>query len=210
MYVLFLLLFISMEMKQLILASKSPRRKQLLEQAGITFMIKTIPTDETFPEEIQPEAAAEFIAAEKATALWATLSEEEQNQNVILAADTVVLLENRILGKPAQELQAVSFLKDLSGKAHEVITGVCILDKSGKKQFSVLTKVYFRNLTEEQILFYIRNFKPFDKAGAYAIQEWIGLIGIEKIEGDYYNVVGLPVGEVIKALHEYFPEVKQA
>lgn len=199
-----------MEMKQLILASKSPRRKQLLEQAGITFMIKTIPTDETFPEEIQPEAAAEFIAAEKATALWATLSEEEQNQNVILAADTVVLLENRILGKPAQELQAVSFLKDLSGKAHEVITGVCILDKSGKKQFSVLTKVYFRNLTEEQILFYIRNFKPFDKAGAYAIQEWIGLIGIEKIEGDYYNVVGLPVGEVIKALHEYFPEVKQA
>lgn len=210
MYVLFLLLFISMEMKQLILASKSPRRKQLLEQAGITFMIKTIPTDETFPEEIQPEAAAEFIASEKATALWATLSEEEQNQNVILAADTVVLLENRILGKPAQELQAVSFLKDLSGKAHEVITGVCILDKSGKKQFSVLTKVYFRNLTEEQILFYIRNFKPFDKAGAYAIQEWIGLIGIEKIEGDYYNVVGLPVGEVIKALHEYFPEVKQA
>lgn len=199
-----------MEMKQLILASKSPRRKQLLEQAGITFMIKTIPTDETFPEEIQPEAAAEFIASEKATALWATLSEEEQNQNVILAADTVVLLENRILGKPAQELQAVSFLKDLSGKAHEVITGVCILDKSGKKQFSVLTKVYFRNLTEEQILFYIRNFKPFDKAGAYAIQEWIGLIGIEKIEGDYYNVVGLPVGEVIKALHEYFPEVKQA
>lgn len=194
-------------MQKLILASQSPRRKQLLEQAGLAFAIQAIPTDESFPDDIPPNQAAGFIATEKAKALWATLSEAAQEQNVVLAADTIVLLGNQILGKPADKMQAVDFLKHLSGNVHEVITGVCIIDEKRKKQFSVRTKVYFRTLNEEQINFYVDNFQPYDKAGAYAIQEWIGLIGIEKIEGDYYNVVGLPVGEVINNLQQYFPEV---
>lgn len=193
-------------MQKLILASQSPRRKQLLEQAALTFTVRVVPTDETFPDNIPPDQAPEFIAMEKANTLWATLSEEEKNGNVILAADTIVLSGNRILGKPENESQAISFLKELSGKAHEVITGVCLQAEGMQKQFSVRTRVYFRILTDEQIAFYVEKYKPYDKAGAYAIQEWIGLIGIEKIEGDYYNVVGLPISEVVQKLKQYFPE----
>jgi len=119
---------------------------------------------------------------------------------VIIAADTVVLLDHEILGKPKDEEDAKEILRKLSGRKHEVVTGVCM--QHGRKQisFSTVTEVYFRTLTEEQIEHYVANYKPFDKAGAYAIQEWIGMIGIEKINGDYYNVMGLPIGEVVKKL----------
>lgn len=192
------------KMKKLILASQSPRRKQLLSESGIEFLVRSVPTEEHFPSSLNPKKVPEFIAENKAKALWEKLSEVDKNKFVVLSADTIVVLGNHIFGKPKDEAEAISTLKALSGKQHSVITGVCILAENEMQQFSVQTKVYFRELSNQQITFYVKNYKPFDKAGAYAIQEWIGLIGIEKIEGDYYNVVGLPVGEVIKRLPTFF------
>lgn len=194
-------------MKHLILASRSPRRKQLLEEAGIIFQVKSIGTEEIFPTEMAPEAAPCFIAGGKAQALWQSLSEKEKEASIILSADTVVILEGKILGKPADKSEAFSFLKDLSGKQHKVVTGVCLFNGKNENCFSVTTNVYFRPLSDSQIHFYIDNYKPYDKAGAYAIQEWIGLVGIEKIEGDYYNVVGLPVGKVLEELAQHYPNL---
>lgn len=182
-------------MDNLILASQSPRRQQLLEQAGYTFTIVVSDVDETNPEGMPGEKVPEFLAQKKALAIA-----EKHPDATIIAADTIVLLDNEILGKPVDSEDAIAMLENLSGKMHRVVTGVCIWQKDSVQSFSATTEVFFRPLSLEQIQYYIINYKPFDKAGSYAIQEWIGMIGIEKIHGDYYNVMGLPIGEVVKRL----------
>lgn len=184
---------------KLILASGSPRRKQLLQDAGLDFEVKTVQFDEVFPEEIPTEKVAEYLAMGKNEVHRQAFGDE-----IILTADTVVIFSDTILGKPADDKEAIRTLKLLSGKVHEVVTGVCISSSEIQKSFSITTKVNFRDLSKEEIEFYVENFKPFDKAGSYAIQEWIGLVGIDWIEGSYYNVVGLPVNEVYMVLKEQF------
>lgn len=195
------------DMKHLILASQSPRRKQLLAEAGLTFRVQPAATDEQYPKSMPVAEVAVHIAKGKAEALWQILDPGEQEQSIILASDTIVVSGSRVLGKPKDADEAMAFLKLLSGREHEVITGVYLLSASGRHHFRTKTKVYFRPLTDVQIAYYVRQYKPFDKAGAYAIQEWIGMVGIEKIEGDYYNVVGLPVGEVLAALKSFCPDL---
>ncbi|MDI9319142.1 MAG: Maf family protein [Phycisphaerales bacterium] len=182
-------------MNNLIVASQSPRRKQLMEAAGYSFKIVVSNIDETSPESMLGEEVPEYLAHQKALAIAALHPE-----STILAADTIVLLGNEILGKPIDSADAFAMLQMLSGKVHRVITGVCIWTPKATDLFSVQTEVFFRPLTLDQIHYYITHYKPFDKAGSYAIQEWIGMIGIEKINGDYYNVMGLPIGEVTKRL----------
>ena len=184
-------------MEKLILASGSPRRKQLLELAHIDFEVITSDVDETNPPGMPGEAVPEHLAREKAQAVAAL-----NPGRIVLAADTIVLLEGDILGKPENAEAAKAMLARLSGKMHRVVTGVCLLGKGGEQSFSVTTEVYFRKLTEDQISFYVDRYQPMDKAGAYAIQEYIGIVGIEKINGDYYNVMGLPVGDVVPLLLE--------
>jgi septum formation protein len=186
-------------MHKIILASQSPRRKQLMELAELQFDIIIADVDETNPPGMQGDLVPEYLAKKKAAAI-----EERVHDAIIIAADTVVLLDHEILGKPKDEADAINILAKLSGRKHEVVTGVCM--QQGQKQisFSTVTEVYFRPLTQEQIKHYVNNYKPYDKAGAYAIQEWIGMIGIEKINGDYYNVMGLPIGEVVKVLKREF------
>lgn len=203
-------LFLSPEtsdMKHLILASQSPRRRQLLADVGLTFQVQSVSTEETYPGTMPLSEIAACIAKGKAEALWATLDTPAQGQSIILACDTVVASNERVLGKPKGREEAAAFLRLLSGGVHEVITGVFLLSSAGQYHFSTTTKVHFRELTEAQIAYYVSEYKPFDKAGAYAIQEWIGMVGIKKIEGDYYNVVGLPVGEVVKALKSFCPDI---
>lgn len=185
-------------MAKIVLASQSPRRKQLMEAAELEFEIIIADVDETNPPGMPGEQVPEHLAKKKAAAI-----EHRVHDAIIIAADTVVLLDNEILGKPKDEADAIEILKKLSGRMHEVVTGVCIRKGQQEKCFSVTTGVYFRPLTETQIKHYVSHYKPFDKAGAYAIQEWIGMIGIEKIDGDYYNVMGLPIGEVVIALKEF-------
>lgn len=187
-------------MDNLILASQSPRRQQLMTEAGYTFSVVAANVDETNPEGMPGKLVPEFLAHKKAIAI-----SEKFPDAVILAADTIVLLGNEllgdeILGKPIDSEDAIAMLQRLSGKMHRVVTGVCIINKSKIQKFSATTEVYFRPLSLDQIQYYITKYKPFDKAGSYAIQEWIGMVGIEKIHGDYYNVMGLPIGEVVKRL----------
>ena len=185
-------------MHKIILASQSPRRKQLMEAAELSFEIIIADVDETSPPGMAGELVPEYLARKKAAAI-----ESRVHDAIIIAADTVVLLDYEILGKPVDEANAREILGKLSGRKHEVVTGVCMQKGTQHVSFSVTTDVYFRSLTPEQIAHYVSNYKPFDKAGAYAIQEWIGMIGIEKINGDYYNVMGLPIGEVVKALKQF-------
>ena len=185
-------------MKRIILASGSPRRKQLLEWAEIPFEIVVKETDETFPAGLKVEEVAIHIARQKAMAVRPVVN----NDSVILAADTIVVLNERIIGKPKSREDAINILSDLSGNQHRVITGVVIM--LGKKEisFSDSTNVCFHDLSREQIEFYVDKYKPYDKAGAYAIQEWIGVVGIKSVEGDFYNVMGLPVSCVVKELEK--------
>jgi len=149
------------------------------------------------------EDAPMFIAKNKAEAVFQTLDDNEKNNSIIIAADTVVVLENKIIGKPKDEADAQQILRTLSGKIHKVITAVVLQTAQGVEQINETTEVHFLPLTNEQIKHYLENYKPYDKAGAYAIQEWIGLIGIKKIDGDFYNVMGLPISRVVAALGEY-------
>jgi len=171
------------------LASGSPRRKQMLEELGLSFIVKTKETDETYPADLNTLEVAEYIAIKKAEAFKDTINNDE----LIITADTVVLTDNTILGKPKDRQEAYNMLKSLSGKAHKVISGVCLKTSENKHSFSSTTEVYFKDLTDDEIYYYIDNYKPFDKAGAYGIQEWIGFIGVERIDGSYFNVVGLPI-----------------
>jgi len=182
-------------MKRIILASQSPRRKQLMEMAEFEFDVIVADVDETNPPGMRGELVPGFLACKKAHAI-----KHLAGGAIILAADTVVLLDYHILGKPSDSVHAKEILRQLSGRMHTVVTGVCILYEDKEICFSTVTEVFFRTLSESQIAHYVTKYKPFDKAGAYAIQEWIGVTGIEKINGDYYNVMGLPIGEVIIAL----------
>ena len=190
----------------LILASQSPRRKQLLEWAEIDFTVIVKSTEENFPADLPIQEVPVFIAKEKALAVKKYIAEEypEYAGSNILAADTVVVLGDRIIGKPFDRIDAISTLQSLSGKRHSVITGVVLLSETKEVAFADITYVTFHPLTDEQIIFYVDKYKPYDKAGAYAIQEWIGVVGIKSIEGDFYNVMGLPVSRVVKALRENF------
>ena len=188
---------------KLILASASPRRKQLLHDAGFTFEVITAETDERFPDGLSPTEAAKHIALDKAKAVREKLKQTSQwmPETVIIASDTIVVLENEIIGKPTDRAHAKTILERLSAKRHEVITAVCLMEYDNELCFSSTTHVYFNALSQSQIDFYLDRFQPYDKAGAYAIQEWIGLVGIEKIEGDFYNVMGLPINAVAQKLN---------
>jgi septum formation protein len=183
-------------MQKIILASQSPRRKQLLEWAEVPFEILVKETDETFPKGLAVDEIAIHIARNKALIVKKSFEIKEP----ILAADTIVVLNDRIIGKPNDREDAVAILTALSGQQHFVITGVVILYDNKEISFADKTKVEFHSLTKEQIEFYIDKYKPYDKAGAYAIQEWIGVVGIKSVDGDFYNVMGLPVSRVVNAL----------
>ncbi|MGZ5190057.1 MAG: Maf family nucleotide pyrophosphatase [Flavisolibacter sp.] len=188
-------------MPGIILASQSPRRKQLLEWAEIEFNIIVKPTEETYPKNLSPSDIAIHIAREKANAVV-----DQTDGKIILAADTIVVLGQDIIGKPWDRAEAIAILKRLSGNHHKVITGVVIMQNGKEISFSDTTDVEFHHLTDEQIEFYVDKYQPFDKAGAYAIQEWIGVVGIKNIAGDFYNVMGLPVSRVVRELREFSPE----
>ena len=184
---------------KIILASQSPRRKQLLEMAEIQFDVIIADVDETNPPGMPGEEVPGFLARKKADAVSHLVHDA-----IVIAADTVVLLDHHILGKPVDAADARSILAQLSGRMHKVVTGVCIRLNEQEVCFSTTTEVYFRPLSTDQIEHYVTHYKPYDKAGAYAIQEWIGVTGIEKINGDYYNVMGLPIGDVINVLKRDF------
>lgn len=183
--------------RPLLLASNSPRRKELLSSLGLTYevLVKDVPED--FPAHLKREEIAEFLASHKADAYVSDITDQ-----ALITADTIVCLGDRVLNKPADYQEAKEMLQALSGTHNEVITGVCILTREGKNVFHDVTKVYFKQLTEAEIDHYITHYKPYDKAGAYGIQEWIGMIGIERIEGSYFNVVGLPVQKLYAKLEE--------
>ncbi|MCB0622021.1 MAG: septum formation protein Maf [Saprospiraceae bacterium] len=183
----------------ILLASQSPRRRQLLEAAGFTVTVRVAAVEEDFPPGMPAEEVAAYLAEKKAEAARSFLNEGA----VLLAADSIVVLDGVIFGKPADADEARRILLRLSGRTHEVITGVCLLRAGKKRVFSVSTQVSMAPLDEAEIDYYIRRDRPFDKAGAYAIQEWIGLCKIERIEGNYSNVVGLPVERVYRELQEF-------
>ncbi|MEE6186728.1 Maf family nucleotide pyrophosphatase [Niabella digestorum] len=190
-----------MKEQAIILASASPRRRRLLEWAEVPFEVRVQATEENFPKALTPAEAAVYIARQKALAVRNQIAEHR----VVLAADTVVVLDGVIIGKPKDEAQAISILSQLQGQTHEVITGVTIMKGEKELSFADVTQVTFHELTLEQIRYYIEKYQPYDKAGAYAIQEWIGVVGIKSIRGDFYNVMGLPVSRVVKALAEFLP-----
>lgn len=186
-------------MERIILASKSPRRKQLLEWAEIPFDIIVKDTDEMYPASLSIEQVPLYIAHNKALAV----KDELSHDRLILAADTIVVLKDRVIGKPSSKEDAIQILQELSGKTHLVITGVVLLKGHKEISFADITEVEFHHLTNEQIQYYVEHYQPYDKAGAYAIQEWIGVIGIKRVKGDFYNVMGLPVSRVVHTLSHF-------
>jgi septum formation protein len=183
---------------KIILASQSPRRKQLLEWAELPFEVVVKETDERFPPGLQPDEVTIYIARNKALAV----QQQRNAEDIILAADTIVVLNESIIGKPVHREEAISMLLALSGEKHRVITGVVIRRGEEEISFSDVTEVEFYDLSVEQIEFYVDKYKPYDKAGAYAIQEWIGVVGIKSVNGDFYNVMGLPVSRVLREIHK--------
>jgi septum formation protein len=189
--------------KDIILASNSPRRKHLLELAELSFEIVSKSIDESYPPHLSVQEIPIFIAKNKALAVRDILQNSYHSEYVgkaILAADTIVVLKDLIIGKPKNREEAIKMLTALSGCQHQVITGVVILQEGNEITFADVTEVEFYPLTIDQIEYYVDKFKPYDKAGAYAVQEWIGVIGIKSIRGDFYNVMGLPVSRVMQAL----------
>ena len=186
--------------KSIILASKSPRRAQLLGEAGFDFVVKTKEVNEDFPDTIPVADVAKYIAKKKATAFTDNIS----NNEVVITADTIVVCDNIIYGKPKDRQDAINTLKILSNKKHQVITGVCLFSLEKEVVFDSVSHVHLEPLTSAEIKYYVDKFEPYDKAGSYAIQEWIGLCKISKIEGTYSNIVGLPVDLVYKHLIEEF------
>jgi septum formation protein len=184
---------------KIVLASGSPRRKQLLEWAEIRFDIITRDTPETWPPGMPTIEVPVHIARNKALAVQQAIGSDR----LIIAADTVVVLNNDIIGKPKDRADAIHMLTRLAGKKHEVITGVAMFQAAREYTFADMTAVWFNDLTTAEIEGYVDRYRPFDKAGAYAIQEWIGVVGIRRIEGDFYNVMGLPVSRVVRALKEF-------
>ncbi len=184
---------------KIILASQSPRRHNLFRELGIDFEIKVKEgIEENFSSDLKEEEIVLFLAKLKSQ----PYADEIENGNLVITADTIVLLNGKVIGKPKNANDAKQILSKLSGNMHRVITGVCLSEKEKQVCFYANTDVYFRNLNKNEIDFYIENYKPFDKAGAYGIQEWIGYIGIEKIEGSYFNVMGLPIQKLYDELRK--------
>ena len=184
---------------EIILASRSPRRQQLLQELGLKFEVVAREYSETYPEGLGGEEIARYVAHEKA----ASFKNEISYNEIVIAADTIVWCNNRVLGKPVNRNDAARILKEISGNTHEVITGVSILSQSKQCTFSDSTKVTFDSLSDEEIYYYIERYRPYDKAGAYGIQEWIGIVACSHIDGSYFNVVGLPVQKLYKELQSF-------
>ena len=183
--------------KPLILASNSPRRRQILSEAGFQFEVQVKPTDEVFPATMLPAQVPVFLAEQKA-AVFDTIGD-----SLLLTADTVVLINGEILNKPNDEDEAFVMLQKLSGQMHQVITGVCLRSAEHTESFADVTNVYFRTLTDAEIRYYIKACSPFDKAGSYGVQDFIGMVGIERIEGSFFTVMGLPIHKVYDVLKPY-------
>lgn len=182
---------------RIILASNSPRRKELLGGLGIDYEVKVLPgIDESYPESLKGEEIPVYIASEKAAAYRAVMQEND----LIITADTIVYLDGEVLGKPRDAADAARMLRLLSGKTHQVITGVCITAQAFQKSFAAVTEVTFDTLSEEEIDYYVSKYAPMDKAGSYGIQEWIGFIGVTGMKGSYFNVMGLPVQRLYREL----------
>ncbi len=181
----------------IILGSKSPRRQQFLKDLNIPFKSRVIESDEIYPHYFKAEQITEFLAEYKSNAI------QLNNNELLITADTIVWSNNKALEKPSDKKEAIKMLSELSDNSHEVITSICLATTKKTKIITDRTKVYFNKLTLEEINFYIDNYKPFDKAGSYGIQEWIGLIGVHKIEGSYANVVGLPVQKLYRELKNF-------
>ncbi|MBR3443983.1 MAG: septum formation protein Maf [Bacteroidaceae bacterium] len=186
--------------RKIILASNSPRRRELLAGLGLDFEVRTLQgIDESWPSDLQGEDIPKHISAKKAAAYLPTLADEE----LLITADTIVYLDHQVLGKPKDADEARAMLKRLNGRTHEVITGVTIATQAKQTTFAVTSLVTFADLTDEEIDHYVEHYKPFDKAGAYGIQEWIGYIGVTRLEGSYFNVMGLPVQRLYTELRRF-------
>ncbi len=184
---------------RVVLASNSPRRKELLGGLGVEYTVKTLPDiDEGYPATLSGEEIPLYISREKAAAYVPMMEEDE----LIITADTIVWLEGKVYGKPVDEAQAKEMLRALSGKTHQVITGVTLTTRSGQQSFAVTSNVTFAPLSQEEIDYYVDNYRPLDKAGAYGVQEWIGFIGVTRLEGSYFNVMGLPVQRLYTELRK--------
>lgn len=184
---------------KIIIGSKSPRRQQLISGLGLDFEVRTKEVEEIYPENLPAHEVAEFLSKLKSSPLLETLGENE----VLLTSDTTVIINDTVLGKPKDLEEAKTMIASLSNNDHEVVTGVCLSSKEKQVSFSVSTRVFFNALSQEEINYYVEKFHPLDKAGAYGIQEWIGQIGVQKIEGSYYNVVGLPIARVWAELKNF-------
>lgn len=183
--------------RKLLLASGSPRRRELLDSLGIKVEHAQLhDVDESYPADMSPMKVPEYLSRLKSQAYRSELADDE----VLVAADTVVVLDGKVLGKPVDEAEAKAMLRSLSGRVHQVVTGVTLATSSRSVTFSEVTDVEFDTLSDSEIDYYVANFKPFDKAGAYGIQEWIGYVGVKGIRGDYYNVMGLPVNSLCRHL----------
>ncbi|EJX00575.1 septum formation protein Maf [gut metagenome] len=182
---------------QIILASNSPRRKELMSGLGVDYVVKTLPdVDESYPDTLQGGDIPEFIACKKAGAYRSILQPGE----LLITADTIVWLDGKVLGKPRGREGAVEMLRALSGKKHQVFTGVCLTTTEWQKSFTAASDVLFDELTDEEIAYYVDHYQPMDKAGAYGVQEWIGYIGVHSISGSFYNIMGLPIQKLYKVL----------
>ncbi|WP_106625509.1 Maf-like protein [Bacteroides sp. Marseille-P3684] len=183
----------------IILASNSPRRRELLSGLGVDYEVRTLPgVDESYPDTLSGEDIPVYISREKAAAYLPSIASDE----LIITADTIVWLDGRVLGKPADEADACRMLRELSGRTHRVITGVTLSTAAFQKSFAVTSEVEFAPLTEEEITYYVDHYRPLDKAGAYGVQEWIGFIGVRRLSGSYFNVMGLPIQRLYQELKE--------
>ncbi|MBR0047580.1 MAG: septum formation protein Maf [Bacteroidaceae bacterium] len=185
---------------KVILASNSPRRKELLGGLGIPFEVRTLSgIDESYPDTLCGEEIPMYISGKKAEAYQQSMADDE----MIITADTIVYDNGQVLGKPKDREEAIQMLRQLSGHAHEVITGVSIVTKEKTSQFASTSKVFFASLTDEEIIYYVDHYQPFDKAGAYGVQEWIGYVAVTRIEGSYFNVMGLPIQRLYTELKSF-------
>ena len=187
----------NLEKYEVILASGSPRRRELMAGLGVNYEVRILPdVDESYPDTLQGEEIPLYIAKEKADAYIPMMQPDE----LIITADTIVWLDGKVLGKPRDREDALQMLRTMSGRTHKVFTGVCITTTDWQRSFTAQTEVRFATLSEDEIIYYVDNFKPMDKAGAYGVQEWIGFIGVENISGSYYNIMGLPVQKLYREL----------
>ena len=187
----------NLEKYKVILASGSPRRRELMAGLGVNYEVRILPdVDESYPDTLQGEEIPLYIAKEKADAYIPMMQPDE----LIITADTIVWLDGEVLGKPRDREDALQMLRTMSGRTHEVFTGVCITTTDWQRSFTAQTEVRFATLSEDEIIYYVDNFKPMDKAGAYGVQEWIGFIGVENMSGSYYNIMGLPVQKLYREL----------